>query len=220
MRKSDRMERDEKTAWNRRYGEGSHASLTPDPFLVSTYSEFLGKSKPGIAFDVAGGVGRHALWLAERGWKVKLVDISEVGIELARKNIAAHVSSPQTFRPSKRSRRVASQAMSSSCGIEAEVRDLRAEFDIGQEAFDLVLVFFYLQRSLFPALIAALKPGGFLIYKTYTAEQQRFAGGPSHPMHLLKSNELLYAFASLQILHYHETSHEKGVAEMAARKMG
>jgi len=30
-------------------------------------------------------MGRHALWLAQRGWKVKLIDVSEVGIEAARK---------------------------------------------------------------------------------------------------------------------------------------
>jgi hypothetical protein len=57
-----------------------------------------------------------------------------------------------------------------------------------------------------------------LIYKTYTTEQRRFSGGPSHPMFLLEPNELLRAFASLRILHYHETIAEKGVAEMVGMK--
>jgi len=65
---------------------------------------------------------------------------------------------------------------------------------LGREQYDLVLVFFYLQRELFSALTSALKPGGMLLYKTYTTHQQRFGGGPSNPMFLLKANELLHAF--------------------------
>jgi SAM-dependent methyltransferase len=30
---------------------------------------------PGKALDLAAGSGRHAIWLAERGWKVTAVDI-------------------------------------------------------------------------------------------------------------------------------------------------
>ena len=199
------MERDEKTFWNRKYREGSHLSLEPDPFLVRACSEFLADGVPGYSLDVAGGVGRHALWLAERGWKVKLVDVSEVGIELARRNIAGRLNIPSAARePYHR--------------VETEVLDLTSVHDLGREQYDLILVFFYLQRSLFPALVSALKPGGFLIYKTYTIEQQRFQGGPSHPMHLLKPNELLQAFEGLRVLYYHETIHEKGVAELVARK--
>jgi tellurite methyltransferase len=67
-------------------------------------------------------------------------------------------------------------------------------------------------------LISTLKPGGILIYKTYTTEQKKFAGGPSHPMFLLEPNELLGAFSSMRVLHYHETDQQKGVAELVARK--
>jgi len=194
------MKRDEGTLWNQKYSEGSHASREPDPLLVSAYSEFIGGSTPGSALDVAGGAGRHALWLAERGWKVTLVDVSEVGINLARKNLAKPPDKPPLSN------------------VDFKVLDLEKVRDLGPEKYDLILVFFYLQRELFPALISALKPGGFLIYKTYTIDQQRFPSGPSHPMHLLQPNELLQAFASLRILYYHETLREKGVAELLARK--
>ena len=102
--------------------------------------------------------------------------------------------------------------------ITSEVADLHSVQDLGCEQYDLVLVFFFLQRELFPALAAALKPGGTLIYKTYTTAQKDFPGGPSHPMFLLKPNELLRAFSSLRVLHYHETVREKGVAELVGRK--
>ena len=194
------MERDERTLWNRKYSEGSHASREPDPLLISAYSEFIGGSTPGSALDVAGGAGRHALWLAERGWKVTLVDVSEVGINLARKNLANLRDKPPLSN------------------IDFKILDLEKARDLGHEQYDLILVFFYLQRELFPALISALRSGGFLIYKTYTTDQQRFPGGPSHPMHLLQPNELLRAFSVLRILYYHETLREKGVAELLARK--
>jgi len=191
------MEIDEKSLWDKKYSEGSHGSLTPDPFLPSVYGEFLSSRPPGSALDVAGGVGRHAIWVAERGWRVKLVDISGVGIALARENAARSAA---------------------ASAIITERRDLNTEHDLGRELYDLVMVFFFLQRELFPALVSALKPGGHLIYKTYTTEQQRFSGGPTHPMFLLQPNELLHAFSSLRTLHYHETVAEKGVAELVARK--
>jgi hypothetical protein len=103
--------------------------------------------------------------------------------------------------------------------MTAEVVDLNSAQELGHEQYDLILVFFYLQRELFPALISALKSGGMLIYKTYTSEQKRFSTtGPTHPMFLLEPNELLRAFASLRILHYQETIAEKGVAELVALK--
>jgi tellurite methyltransferase len=187
----------EKTIWNKKYSEGSHSSLEPDPFLVSAYDEFFFGTSPGVALDVAGGVGRHSIWLAQRGWRVKLLDISEVGIQKTQEN---------------------AQSTNTSSSILTEVLDLNVVQDLGREQYDLVLVFFFLQRELFPAVISALKTGGTVIYKTYTTEQKNFAGGPSHPMFLLEPNELLRAFRSLRVLHYHETISQKGVAELVARK--
>ena len=191
------MEIDEKILWNKKHSERSHSSLAPDPLLVSAYDEFLFSVPPGNALDVAGGVGRHAIWLAERGWQVKLTDISDIGIEQAQENA----------RQSK-----------TTDSIVTEIRDLNDAQGFGHEQYDLVLVFFFLQRELCPALISALKPSGHLIYKTYTTEQRHFSGGPSHPMFLLQPNELLHAFQSMQVLHYHETVRQKGIAELVARK--
>jgi len=196
------MEIDEKTLWDKKYSERSHSSLEPDPLLLRAYDEFLSGTAPGSALDVAGGVGRHSIWLAQRGWRVTLMDISEIGIKQAEENAR------QTL---------------TAASITTEVRDLNTAQNLGREQYDLILVFLFLQRELFPALTAALKPGGHLIYKTYTTEQHRFTGGrfssgPSHPMFLLQPNELLHAFPSLRVLHYHETVQERGVAELVARK--
>jgi tellurite methyltransferase len=195
------MTQDEKHVWDQKHRERSHSSMEPDPLLVSAYSDFLSSTPGGAekrkALDIAGGVGRHAVWLAERGWQVRLLDISDVAIEQARENA----------RLSK-----------AGGSIVTEIQDLDGSQDFGLEQYDLIVCFFFLQCKLFPALAAALKPGGHLIYKTYTTEHTQFGKGPSHPMFLLEPNELLRAFSSMRILHYHETTKEKGVAELVARK--
>ena len=190
-----RME-NERESWNRRYREGSHGSLTPDPLLLLAYDNYIRPlfPRPGRALDVAGGIGRHAIWLARRGWGVTLIDISDVGLAKARKN-----------------------ARGLSKRIEFEVADLR-RFKAGRKRYDLIVVFFYLERRIFPELIKTLRPGGLLIYKTYTLEQRKFGGGPSHPLHLLKENELLRAFSSFGVLYYAETIQGRGLAELVGRK--
>jgi hypothetical protein len=138
-------------------------------------------------------VGRHALWLAQRDWRVTLVDISEVGVADARKHAGG-------FKDR----------------IDFRVEDLRT-YKV-RKRYDLALVFYYLERPVFPELIKCVRTGGLLIYKTYTREQQRFKGGPSHPMHLLNANELLHAFRNFRVLHYDETIRDRGVAEFVGRK--
>ena len=175
----------ERESWNRRYRGGSHGSLEPDPFLLLAYENYVQPlfSRPGTALDVAGGLGRHAIWLARRNWRVTLMDVSEVGLAKAREGAG----------------RVADQ-------IEFVRADMK-EFNAGRRRYDLVLVFFYLERKIFPELMKALRPGGVLIYKTYTRDHPCLSGGkgPTHPMHLLEPNELLKVFSSLHVLFYRET---------------
>ena len=187
---------DERASWDRRYREGSHRSLDPDPFLVESYQEFIEPLFPqgGTALDLAGGVGRHAIWLAQHGWQVTLTDISEVGIAQAHEN-----------------------AEGIAINIKFEVQDV-SMFATAREQYDLIVVFFYLQREIFPELVRALRPRGLLLYKTYTRLHPKFGRGPTHPMHLLEENELLRAFPGLTVLHYHETIRDRGVAEFVGQK--
>lgn len=189
---------DERTRWNAKYSAGSHTGLAPDDLLVTSYDEFLRSEQPGYALDLAGGAGRHSLWLAERGWRVKLVDVSDVAVRLAD-----------------------GRARGLSGGmITTENLDLSRLPDLGQDQFDLILVFYFLERKLFPALIRALKSRGFLIYRTYTVEQRRLVGGPSNPRYLLQPNELRQAFQDLEILRYGESITDQATAELVARKGG
>lgn len=73
------------THWDARYEAADRPwSATPS----TTVEVALGDLPPGRALDVAAGDGRHAVWLARRGWRVTAVDFSTVGVERGRANAA------------------------------------------------------------------------------------------------------------------------------------
>jgi SAM-dependent methyltransferase len=193
------MATSERAFWNQKYGEAPEKWLEPDPFLAEVYDQFLAERRPGHALDLAGGAGRHAIWLAQKGWDVKIMDVSEVALQFARQNFS------QSATPT-------------SGNLTYELADLHSASDFGIDQFDLVMAFFYLQRQLFPALLEAIKPGGFLIYKTFTMEQLQFKKGPSDPAFLLQPNELPKLVAPLRVELYREEVKEKALAELVARK--
>src|SRR5437016_4037883 len=141
------MEQDERDLWNKKYSEGSHTSLDPAPFLLSAWSEFLKDVAPGKALDVAGGVGRHALWLAERGWQVKLVDISEIGIQIAQANAcnlhidsSAQPGAPQPhYAQHRRTMGAPAAAVHIDSPVETEIVDLNSVHDLGEHEYDLIV---------------------------------------------------------------------------------
>ncbi|MGB8012772.1 MAG: class I SAM-dependent methyltransferase [Terriglobales bacterium] len=196
----------ERKRWNEKYRGVSSTGTKriPDPFLVQAFSEYIRPLFPhaGRALDLAGGAGRHAIWLAKQGWDVTLIDISEVGVELARQN-AGPLGSHMRFVVDDLTRFQASQT----------------EFGVRLEAaFDVVMVFFYLERTILPEIIKTLRPGGVLVYKTYTRAQAELPGGSKNPAHLLEPGELRQLTAGLRVLHYRETVEERATAELVAQK--
>jgi SAM-dependent methyltransferase len=186
----------ERERWNQKYRERPGTWLDPDPFLAWAFSEYIQPLFPrsGSALDLAGGAGRHAIWLAKQGWDVTLIDLSETGVELARQNagpLAPH--------------------------IHLVIDDL-TQFRASQTQFDVVMGFFYLEREIFPEIVKAVRPGGVLLYKTYTTDQLKLPGGPKDASHLLAPGELLRLVSGMRVLHYCEKVAEKATAEVVARK--
>lgn len=67
-----------------------------------------------------------------------------------------------------------------------------------------IVVTNYLHRPLFPAILAALEPGGVLIYETFADGNARF-GRPSSPAFLLRRGELLEAVrGTLQVVAFEQ----------------
>ena len=89
-----------------------------------------------------------------------------------------------------------------------------------EETYGAILVFRYLHRPLLPRIREALKPGGVLIYETFTRDQARF-GKPKNPDFLLKKGELRQWFEDWEHLHYFEgikTGPDRAVAQLVCRK--
>src|SRR3954465_14395454 len=66
--------------WDQRYAEQRQWSAEPN----ALGAELLAERPPGDAVDLAAGEGRHALWLAGRGWRATAVDFSPVGLDRGR----------------------------------------------------------------------------------------------------------------------------------------
>ncbi len=148
--------------------------------------------------DLAAGRGRNALFLAHRGCRVRAID-----------------------RSSEALLGLAQAAEREALDVVTEARDVEADPTLPREAFAAVVVCRFLHRPLFPALRAALAPGGLLIYETFTVEHAPF-GKPTHPDHLLTPNELLHRFIDWRVLRYFEgvVDGRAALASIAARKPG
>lgn len=157
--------------WNRKYQEGR---LPSDPTeIVVSYS---GLAQGRRALDVAAGNGRNSLWLAEQGFQVDAVDISDVGLGMMGEG-------------GSRIRRICA--------------DLDI-YDIKPAAYDLIIDIRFLSRRLFPYIKEGLRPGGVVIFETYLEGPEGDAGGKFSRDYLLRPNELLHAFLSLHIVLYEE----------------
>jgi SAM-dependent methyltransferase len=122
--------------------------------------------------DVAAGGGRHARYFKSLGCEVTAID--------------RDISALQEL---------------AAAGVEVLGADLEdgSPWPLGDRRFDGIVVTNYLHRPLFPALAAALAPGGVLIYETFGIGNERF-GKPSNPAFLLRPGELL-EFAAARGLH-------------------
>lgn len=131
----------------------------------------------GDALDVACGRGRNALWLAAQGFAVRAIDRDADAVAV-----------------------VNAEARRRGVGLVAEVHDLETgDPGLPSAAFDVVVATHYLHRPLFPHLVTALRPGGVLVYETFTREQA-LRGQPTNPAFLLERGELVRLIAPLTVL--------------------
>ena len=89
-------------------------------------------------------------------------------------------------------------------------------FPLPPAAFDLVIVTRYLQRDLFPSIRGAVRPGGCVIYETFTVRQRALGVGPTSPDHLLEPGELRAMFTGWDVLFDEEVATPEAVARLVA----
>jgi len=73
------MGTDDQKVWDERHGS-REGREEPSFFLRQIFESHGWRIQPGRALDIASGKGRNACFLAERGFQVEAVDISEVGL--------------------------------------------------------------------------------------------------------------------------------------------
>jgi SAM-dependent methyltransferase len=182
--------------WDLKYEQGLPSLEKPDPFFLSAFDQFVAGSFPngGAALDLAGGIGRHALWLAKRNWQVTVVDISEVAIRKL-------------------------DQKTQQLGLTMNLFALDAkEYDFEPAYLDLVVMFYHLDREICPQVLAALRPGGFLICKSSVCCDSYEGVAPANLRPLAK-NEILSLFPELSVLHHQERPvRDRGVVEYVGKK--
>ena len=167
--------------------------MTPSPFVMAHRR----LAPPGPVLDVACGKGRHALALARDGRRVEAID-----------------------RDLARCSDLAARARAEGLRVDVVCADLEhVSLPVARHA--LVVNTLYLDRALVPALARALRPGGLLLFETFTVEQLA-TGHPRNPAFVLAPGELLRLAAGLDVIAYSEGPTERDgrtvhLASLAAR---
>lgn len=170
------MPQPEQDKWEQRYAVADLAAVQPAA-LLEQFDYLL--PPQGRALDLACGLGANARLLAHHGLDTLAWDNSTVAID-----------------------RLAAYARQQGLPLLAERRDVVAT-PPAADSFDVIVVSRFLERSLCPAIAAALHPGGLLFYQTFIRDAVN-AGGPSNPTYRLERNELLRLFRQLTVLLYRE----------------
>jgi SAM-dependent methyltransferase len=146
------------------------------------------------AIDLAMGRGRHAQLLARAGFRTFGVDVK---FDAVRDAIA--------------------RARADALVVRGWCADL-TKTRLPPGFFDVVLVTRYLQRDLFPSIREMVKPGGLVLYETFTVHQRQLGRGPTSPQHLLQPGELRQLFEGFDVVSYEEVQAPEAVARIVARR--
>ena len=172
------MSDDERARWDQRYASGDYVPRAdPSSFLL----EWLPRLPVGRALDVATGMGRNALALAEAGYEVDALDISGVAIDRAR-----------------------SRAQQRGLEINWVVADLDTDAFPGSD-YGLITLFRYHNPRLWARLESALAPDGWILIEHHLQTHCRDVVGPDDDAFRIAPGELLRSFGDVRVVHYSET---------------
>ncbi|EKN67594.1 methyltransferase type 12 protein [Neobacillus bataviensis LMG 21833] len=171
---------DSKTKWNTKYQERMNdlREPAPNPRLKDLSAYLIG----GQALDLACGLGGNSLFLAEMKYQVEAIDISDAAINY-----------------------IQEQVFINKLNIHPRVCDLTNGGDLHwkDNSYDLVVITYYLDRSLFPNVKRMIKEKGYFFMETFYQSQQFENQGVSKH-YKLQSQELLSEFGDWIVLFFEE----------------
>ncbi len=176
--------------WGRRY-ENEPASVSAPDELLATHAHLL---TGGRGLDVACGRSGNALFLAQHGYRMDVVDISFKAVS-----------------------DLMTEAAHSGLPVRAFVADLD-DYPLPRAAYDLVTVFYFFDVKLMPPIAACLKPRGLLFYATFN-QNHRSLKPEFNPDYLVSSQGLAPYFTDLEILLHDVTAGADGnICRLIAQK--
>jgi SAM-dependent methyltransferase len=173
--------------WEERYASGEYI---PRRYPSRLLTEFLDWAPDGRAIEVAAGTGRNALFLADCGYDVDALDLSQSALS--------------------QGRRAAEERSLSVNWIHADA----STYSFPDETYAAAVVSFYHDPALVPKLIDALEPGGVLFYEHHVRTSEDVDRGPGDD-HRYRPNELLRSALGLTVLRYSEGIREFDSGERA-----
>lgn len=177
------MSAHDRLRWDTIYKDSEGESFPPPDPLLFQYTPPAKQAGISRALDLAGGLGQNGMWLAAQGYSVDVMDISRVALQRGQEAADARRLRHMNFYQ-----------------VDLDEATLPAE------AFDLVCVFRYLNRALFPQIRAAVRPGGRVIYETFNMRYLEVKPD-FNPEYLLRPGELAGYFADWRLLHKSEPKH-------------
>lgn len=162
--------KEDKQRWNERYLDNPMPQET-SPLL----KKYIGHAKVGQAIDVACGTGRNTHFLADLGFLVDAVDISDYALE----------------------------RIKNSATIKKIDTDLD-KYNLTPNKYDLIVNINYLNRRLVSQMKEALRSGGVLVFETFIVAHGDFNLPTTNLDYLLRKNELLHSFIGLDVIYYEE----------------
>ncbi len=180
---------------------GRTGAAPPSPWFVRHQVLVAAAARVGPVLDVACGSGRHTLTSAGLGARAVGLDRDPLVLSALWREAGA-------------------RGLRGVLAVRAELEGPHP-LPVRRGACGAVLVFRYLSRPLARALAGLLRPGGLLLYETFTRDQRELGHGPRNPAFLLEPGELRDLFPELEIVAYEEGrfgERPEALARLAARR--
>jgi len=173
------MSEEDRSKWDQRYAEDSHRTRAqPGEFIT----QWIDRVTIGNALDVACGLGQKSIFLAEAGFQVDAIDVSNIGLNRARQ-----------------------QAEEDELDINWIQHDLDQPYAFNQK-YDLIIVMWYVDLLLIRRLCDQLAPGGYLLCEEHLACDNLSDAftGPKNENFRVAPNALYEAVAGFNVRYYDE----------------
>ncbi|MGB5623763.1 MAG: methyltransferase domain-containing protein [Gammaproteobacteria bacterium] len=179
------MSRSDREKWNKRYRDGAYATRKhPSVLLTEWLPKLAIDAETPRGIDLACGIGRNALYLAQHGWRVNAVDVSGVAL----------------------------QKLAAAATDELDIRCTEMDLETGLPwpaeltaagPFDLALMIRYTNLPLIAQLQEILKPGAYLLVEAHRVTEETVAG-PGDARFRVAPGALREAAGAYELVDYRE----------------